>query len=232
VDATSPLFLAINYTAPADACANNLKVYRINPINAFLVNILNAGYVYDDQAESCFSDIASAEYDLANNIMQYDFGQNILAFEVVAANFTESYDVSFKIFGLENDQDANIYWSYTNDFATATLIADGPFFNEVVDGPTVETTEPSTQNGVSIYVWLEVNNNNFEGLADTPITLAVAGVNSANQGNVRWDDCALLVDLNADLSDPSAPDYAGHTLQARPTVLPAGGLNFENQVEP
>lgn len=234
VDATNPLFLAIHYEAPdMIGCADNLKVYRINPINAFLVNILNLGTAgYDIDAESCVSDIESAEYDLANSIMMYDFGQNILAYEVVAANFTESYVLSFRISGLENDQTANIHWSYENDFTTAITLAGGPFFNVTVAGPTVQTFEPNTQNGVSVFVWLEVNNNNYEGLTDTPITLAVAGINSASQPNVRWDACEIPVDLAADLSDPDAPDFAVHTLKARPTVLPAGGLNFEPQVQP
>lgn len=234
VNATNPLFLAIHYEAPdMTGCADNLKVYRINPINAFLVNILNLGSAgYDIDAESCVSDIESAVYDLVNSEMMYDFGQNILAYEVVAANFTESYTLSFRILGMEDDQTANIYWSYENDFTTATLLAGGPFFNATVVGPTVETFEPSTQNGVSVFVWLEINNNNYEGLNDTPITLAVAGINSANQPNVRWDACEIPVDLAAAIGDPNAPDYALHTLKARPTVLPAAGLNFEPQVQP
>jgi hypothetical protein len=233
VDDDNPLFLAINYTAADTNCANNLKVYRINPVNAFLVNVLNIGASgYDEDAESCFSDIESAEYDLTNNIMMYDFGQNILAYEVVAANFTDYYDLSFRIEGLQNDQDATIYWNYQNDFATADSITGGPFGNGIVTGPNVFTTEPNTSAGVSVFVWLEVNNNNFEGLNDTPITLAVAGVNSANESNVRWDDCSIPVDLAADFTDPGAPDNATHVLNSRPNVLPGGGLNFENQVQP
>lgn len=234
IDDVSPLFLGIHYTAdPASGCSDNLKVYRINPINAFLVNVLNLGAAaYGEEVESCFSDIESAEYDLANNIMMYDFGQNILAYEVIAANFTDSYDLSFRIEGLEPDQDANIYWNYENDFSTATLLAGGPFSNGIVAGPNVTTDETNTSGGVSVFVWLEVNNNNFEGLQDTPITLAVSGVNEANETCIRWDDCAVLVDLAADFGEPNAPDFATHVLQARPTVLPDGGLNFENQVQP
>lgn len=229
VDSDNPLFLALNYSTFDTGCANNLKVFRLNPINAFMVNILNVDAAgYDEDVASCFSDIKSAEYDLANSIMVYDFGQNMLAFEVVAANFTDFYDVSFRIEGLQPEQDANIYWSYSNDFAGATQLAAGPFGNGIVQGPTVLTEEPSTQNGVSVFVWLEVNNNNFEGLSDTPITLAVAGLNSANQSNIRWDDCSILVSLTADLGDPNAPDFANHILQSRPTVLPADGLTFEN----
>jgi len=232
VDATNPLFVAIHYTAPASGCADNLKVYRINPMNAFLVNIMNLGTAYDLGQESCVSEIESAEYNLATSMMEYDFGSNLLPFEVIAANFTGSYDLSFRILGLQTGQNANIYWSYVNDFSGANLLPGGPFFNQEVAGPTITTNEPSTANGVSIYVWLEVNHNNFEGLADVPITLAVAGLNAANQGNIRWNDCAILVDLSADLAASNAPDYAVHTLKARPTVTPGPGLNFEPQTQP
>jgi hypothetical protein len=234
IGVATPLFVAINYTADQESgCANNFKVYRINPINAFLVNILNLDSPgYDETIESCFSDIESAEYNLTENVMMYDFGRNLLAFEVVAANFTDFYTVSFRIEGLQNDQDANIYWAYINDFEEAELIEDGPFGNGIIEGPTVITTEPGTGDGVSIYVWLEVNNNNFEGLNDTEISLAVAGVNSANVANIRWDDCSIPVSLGANFGESNAPDYATHILKARPTITPSVGLNFESQIEP
>jgi hypothetical protein len=81
-------------------------------------------------------------------------------------------------------------------------------------------------------VWLEVNNNNFEGLNDTEISLAVAGVNSANVANIRWDDCSIPVSLGANFGESNAPDYATHILKARPTITPSVGLNFESQIEP
>lgn len=229
----NPLFLAVNYTAPASGCANNLKVYKINPVNAFLVNIRNvAAAAYGDLAESCFSNIASASYNTATDSMEYNFGTNLLPFEVVSANFTDSCSISFRIAGLQPDQNANIHWSYTTDINDAALLPGGPFSNGIVQGPTITTSVPSTEDGVSIYVWLEVNNNNFEGLTDTPITLAVAGQNSANQSCVRWNNCGTQVILAAAFNEPEAPDFATHTLRARPTVTPGGGLNFINQVEP
>ncbi len=231
ISANNPLFLALNYTAGDAGCANNLKAFKINPINAFLVNVLNVGApAYGDEIEECFSDIASAEYDPLSDLMVYDYGKNLLAFEVVAANFTEQYELSLRIEGLQPGQDANVYWSYSNDFLTATVIPDGPFGNEIIEGPTVETDEVNTGLGVSVYVWLEVNNNNYEGLNDTPITLAVAGLNSANQANIRWDDCGIAVNLAAAAFNlPNAPDYATAVLKARPTVTPGAGLNFIGQ---
>jgi hypothetical protein len=232
VDASNPLFVVIEYTADATNCSsNNMKVYRIQPINAFVMNVLNLGLDFGALAEQCYDEVQDAEYDLANNIMVYDFGENVMAFEVIAANFTGSYTPSFRIDGIQNGQEVEVLWSYTNDFSTGislgTILAD-----DIVAGTPVSTDVTNTSLGVSIFVWLVVSHNNYEGLDNDPITFAVAGVNSASQPNVRWDDCNIAVVLAADLSDPSAPDYAIHTLQARPTVTPGAGLDFELQTTP
>lgn len=231
VDAANPLFVVIEYAADATACSNNMKVYRLHPTNAFVMNVMNLGLDYDITTESCYDEVQSAEYDLANDIMVYDFGENVMAFEVIAANFTGSYTPSFRINGIQNGQDVEVLWSYTNDIGTGsslgTISADG-----IVNGTVVTTDETDTSEGVSIYVWLVISHNNYEGLDDDPITFAVAGVNSANQPNVRWNDCDIEVDLTADLTANNAPDYAEHTLQARPTVTPEPPLQFEPQTTP
>ena len=231
VDPGNPLFVVIEYAADATACSNNMKVYRIHPINAFVMNVVNLGLAFDTPTQQCYDLVQSAEYDLANDIMVYDFGQNVMPFEVIAANFTGSYTPSFRIDGIQNGQVVEVLWSYTNDIGTGTSLgtisADG-----IVNGTAVSTTLTDTSTGVSIYVWLVVSHNNYEGLTNDQITFAVAGLNSASQPNVRWNDCDIEVDLTADLAAPNAPDYAMHTLQARPTVTPGAGLNFEPQTTP
>jgi hypothetical protein len=231
VDAANPLFVVIEYTADATDCSNNLKVYRIHPINAFVMNVLNLGLDFDLATESCYDEVQSAEYDLANDIMAYDFGQNVMAFEVIAANFTGSYTPSFRIDGIQLGQEVEVLWSYTNDISTGitlgTITADG-----IVNGTAVSTTITDTSAGVSIYVWLVISHDIYEGLTDDTITFAVAGINSANQPNVRWNDCNIEVDLTADLAAVDAPDYAVHTLEARPTVTPEPPLIFEPQTTP
>lgn len=227
IDNDNPLFVVIEYTQAGDCTNNNMKVYRIRPVNAFQVNIRNLGRDYDaNDHASCFDDVQSASYNLTSGEVEYDFGMNRLAFEVVAANFTDSYTPSFLLTGLINNQTAELFWSYTNDFATATSL--GAITNgSALEGAEVTTNESNTELGVSIYVWVEVSHNDFEGLADTPITLAVAGLNAANQPNVRWNDCSIDVNLLASLGETNAPDFATHTLNPRPTIESVDPLNFE-----
>jgi hypothetical protein len=227
VDDDNPLFVVVEYETPEGGCSNNMKAYKISPVNAFLVNIVNHGLGYDIPDQSCFSEISSATWN--GNEMQYDFGTNVLAFEVIAANFTVSYDLNFRIEGLEPDQQAQIYYSGTDDFQNATSYG-GLVGNGIVAGPTITTNEEDTSAGVSIFVWLEIHNYNFEGLADIPITLAVAGENTAGQPNVRWEDCLIAVNIN-ELYENNGPDYATHTLQSRPTITPESG-EFVPQIEP
>jgi hypothetical protein len=150
---------------------------------------------------------------------------------VIAANFTGSYTPSFRIDGIQLGQEVEVLWSYTNDISTGitlgTITADG-----IVNGTAVSTTITDTSAGVSIYVWLVISHDIYEGLTDDTITFAVAGINSANQPNVRWNDCNIEVDLTADLAAVDAPDYAVHTLEARPTVTPEPPLIFEPQTTP
>lgn len=225
----NPLFVVLHYTAPATDCADNLKVYRLEPANAFQVNVLNLGGTYSTPVESCISNMLSAEYDLANSCMINDYGIDTLAYEVVAAYFTGGYTPSFRVDGIQVGQDVDVRWSYSNDITTSalagTLSADGVI---TLSSP-VTTALPSTEDGVSIYVWLVVNHNNYEGLADTPLTFAAAGTNLANQPNVRWDNCTIEVDILAALSAADGPDYGIHTLNPRPTVTGTTGGGFETE---
>lgn len=216
---TEPLFVVLHYTAPTTACADNLKVFRIDPVNAFLVNVLNLGSTYGTEVSSCFSDMASASYDLANSCVTYNYGENTLAYEVVAANFTGGYTPSFRVDGIQAGQSVEIFYDYDNDITGAisagTLTADGV----ITLAAPVSTTATNTSLGVSLYVWLVIDNGTYEGINDTPITFAAAGENLAGEPNVRWNDCTIEVDITADLADANAPDYGVHTLNARPEVI-------------
>jgi len=221
-----PLFVAIKYDAPPTGCADNFKVFRIDPVNAFMVNVMNTGGAYSTPVASCYDNVATATYDLNNNCMNYDYGVDTLAYEVVAANFTGSYTPSFRVDGIRPGQSVDVTWSYTNNSTTGiplgTLAADG-----IVPGTLVTTALQNTADGVSIYVWLVVHNLTYEGLSNDPLTLAAAGLNAANEPNVRWDDCNVNVDLTAPLAASNGPDFGVHTLNARPDVTPAGGEVFE-----
>ena len=208
---TSPLFVVTEYSGPT--CSNNLKVMQILPLNAFTVDIMNLKYDdgtalgYDTPDTQCFSDVASATFSAG--AIDYDFGINYLYYEVVAANFTDEYDLTFQISNLQNNQTASIDWGYvkgTYDQSVGLVTNGTPSAAQ-----TIETNATDTSNGVSIYVRVTVNNNDFEGLANTNITLSVDAVDSANNPDVSHTDC----------NDNAAyADAATQTLNARPTVTP------------
>lgn len=218
--ATDPptLFVVVEYTAPTTACANNLKVYPIRPINAFVVDIMNMTQAptplpagYGTLVEQCFDEVQSAVYvPGVNGSVDYDFGTNVMYFEVVAANFTGSFTPSFNITGLIGDQTADLDWgvtvgAYGNNLATGVG-------NGIVAGTPVTTTLTNTSAGVSIYVRLTIHNNDTEGLALTPVTLAV----DATTGTAP----DLIDDVNnaTCVLNTAYQDLAVQNLQARPTV--------------
>lgn len=229
VTPANPLFVVVNYTAdPLTGCNNNLKVFRIEPVNAFMVNVLNLGGSYSAPVSSCYDTVFAASYDLTNSCMIYDYGTDTLKYEIVAANFTTSYTPSFRVDGIQAGTSVDVAWNYVPNSTTATvlgtLVVDG-----IIAGTPVTTTLPNTSTGVSIYVFLIVHNQVHEGITNDPVTLAAAGLNLASEPNVRWDDCLIDVDLTAPLAAANGPDYGIHTLNARPELnenMP-GGETFE-----
>jgi hypothetical protein len=210
--------VVVEYEAQAPDCANNMKVYPIRPINAFTVDIRNiedatsVPLAYDVTDDQCFPGVQSAQWvpnPAPNGSIDYDFGINYLYFEVIAANFTGSFTPSFRLSGLIGDQTADVDWgvaigAYGNNIATGVGNGDIP-------GPAVTTASTNTSAGVSIYVRVTVHNNDTEGLAAVPISLAVDAVNAAGQDDVLHTDCSL----NAVFAD-----IATQSLNLRPTVSP------------
>jgi len=206
VDATHPLFVVVDYTAPAAGCANNMKVFQIIPKNGFIVDIYNLDQakinpVWNTPFSTCVSSIASATY--TGGAIVTNYGTNFLYFEVVAANFNAKWTPAFSVSGTQAGQTSVIEWSYDNTFST-------------IQTGDVLTSLTNTSPGVSIFVRVTVNNGTYEGLTDTPVTLTVNGT-SDGLADVTNSDCALT-----SLTD----DQAIQTLKARPTVTaaPATGL--------
>jgi hypothetical protein len=212
---TTPTFVVVQYDAPAAGCANNLKVYKIDPINGFTVDILNldasqAPLSYGTPFSTCVSNIESAQY--SGGAIVTDYGTNVLYFEVVAANISGTWTPSLVASGMQPGQSAVVEWAYElADFATPALVH--PAGDVVTIDPSV--TNPAL--GASIFVRVTVDNGTHEGLADVPITLTANGTDQFGNPDVINDDCA-----NTSVTD----DIAIQTLKARPTVTAGGTLNF------
>jgi hypothetical protein len=218
-DATHPTFVAVAYDDATNSCANNLKVYQIDPINGFTVDIANmVGTTtsnYGDVVSSCVSDVASAIWN--GNTLIYNYGTTTLTYEVVAANFTDYFIPTFQLSGLNSTESATIEWRYKSDFSgseglSATSITNGTYTS--TENALVGSTVSDTSTGVSIFVRLVISHNASERITANPITLAVDARNAQNQ----WDV------VNADCSQTTAfEDTAVHNLNPRPAVTPTLG---------
>jgi hypothetical protein len=203
-----PTFVSVYYTNDP-LCNDNLKVFQVEPINAFMVDITNVENVslaslgYGAAEDQCYDQVQDASW--AGGVMTYDYGTNILYFEVVASNFSGTWTPTFTLTGLQGTQAAAIEWDYTTAFAAPVTVTSG-----VASGTDVTTDATNTSNGVSIFVRVTVDNLTWEGLGNDDIALAVTGTNSAGQRDVLATDCTADATL--------ASNTATQTLDLRPTL--------------
>lgn len=220
----APTFVVVQYDATSPSCANNLKVYQINPINGFTVDIKNmdqakASLAYGASCLFCVSNIASSRYDAATKAIVTDYGTNVMYFEVVAANFTVGYTPSFQVSGLQTGQTVTSLELYTDAAFTSAPIAtslSGGAYSPAAQ-VTIDPTVTNTTSGVSLYVKLTIANGIYETLADLPITLAVNGTNASGEKDVVNTSCNTQTDYE---------DTAIQTLTKRPSVTPMTGTTF------
>ena len=230
VDATNPLFMVLDYKGPGTpTCANNLKAYQLLPKNAFTVDVLNVKssdlttfLAYGTTDVQCYADIASAKYDVPSAKMVYDYGVNKTYYEVVAANFTDSFTPSFKLSGLNTGQSVLVEWTSDRTFAigwsalgAAQNATTGTALNFA--GTVVNTAATNTTTGVSIYMRVTITNGLYEGLNDDTIALAVEAVNASGDADIDNATCAA--------PGTTFEDVATQTLNKRPTLtsdIPAG----------
>lgn len=220
--ATKPTFVAVNTDG---TCANNFDAWELVPLKAFTVDIrnvensANTPLAFDAPDNQCIDQVRGAVYNAGT--IQYNFGTNVLYYEVIAANFTTSWTPTFNISGLGNGQTALLEWSYTNTFAS--IVGTGTITNTAALTTVKADVDPSVTNtttGVSIYVRVTVSNNTYEGINPTSITLTVDGVNSVGD----WDIENNTLTAAGPACNPGAlndkMDAATQVLDPRPTVTP------------
>lgn len=220
-------------------CADNIKVYEINPIINFTVDITNIdatgkGMAWDKDTSTCVSLVQSATYTGGNLVMNY--GTNTIYFEVAAANFVKDFTPTFTLMGgLSGVQTAvvSLHASYT-DAVAGTLIYPGATTNWATGAAPWATGHQFTAantadvaRGVSLIVKVVITNSTEESLIANPFILAVDARDNTNTG--IWDmedaDCTVL----ADAADQY--DRAEHIVKPRPTIIGAN-IPDSNTAEP
>ncbi|MEI7829230.1 MAG: hypothetical protein WCI31_05650 [Prolixibacteraceae bacterium] len=213
-----PYFLVIHYKGTNGMLceAMNLKVYKIEPFNAFTVDLTNIGNSLDlgldgsnkaVENKLCAKDIASVSFD--GTKMIYDYGVNELVFKIVAANFSGGWMPYVKVSGLAGTQSIeSIEWSETSSFTGTNLFTN----SSNVWSPGNKVTAPSdnmTENGKTIYLKIAIKNNDYEGTADTPIILSLNGITDDGDEDVHFGD---------GLADGYTNDIATQIILARPSI--------------
>lgn len=223
----SPTYVAVYFKA-TDGCSDNFKVWELDPINGFTIDILaidpDAVTTAPDFAvvpETCLDMVESATY--ASGAMVYDYGDNYLYFEIVASNFSGSFVPTAVLTGFLGTQTATSY-EYTTDLPSAW----GPTsWAPFVSGTTsITTADTDTKDGVSVFLRILIDHNNFEGIAGQTLTLTADAQNAQGEWDVVNDTC---VDPGAaDLNDTSTTKFT-----ARPSVtdpaMPAPNVIPGNQ---
>lgn len=210
-----PTFVAVHYQSTDANCADNFRVWEIDPIVAFTVDIKNieneAGTIlgYDGVEDQCFDIVRGATY--GGGTMTYNFGIQYLYFEVVAANFSASWTPTFTLTGLNGVQTSVIEYTTTPPPFTAAT----QWFT--IGAVPTDVTETSL--GVSIYVRVTITNNNYEGTGPQTINLAVDGQNSVGNWDVINETCA-------ETTGADQADLATQTLLPRPTLTPDAPTPF------
>lgn len=191
LDPTEYLFVGIlveNTDATLGCTTNNLKIYRIEPLHAFSLDIANVlpdgtilGDDYGTNIDKCISDVVSATYDPINDEIDYDFGEDTLFYAVAAANFSGSWELKAQLAGLTvPSQTTTITWGYTFATADAFIVAPAGSVNGIFTaGDAVVAQDPSGTvgpDGEIIYIMMVVDHANlFEGIATSQYTLSVNG---------------------------------------------------------
>lgn len=209
---TNPVLLVMYVEGTGDTCADNLKVYKIEPKNAFALEIANLDPTTGTTAgananSSCVSKVESASFDGTN--MVYDYGENYLYFIVNAANFNTSWTPSFLVEGLDGTyQTAEVSYAKSNTLTTwlSTTETAGTFTGETAVTPLAGTDVG--KDGECIVVRVKVDHSKYELIADQPITLKVDGVTADGQKDVQAD-CTEASDM---------ADSSTQTILKRPTI--------------
>ena len=212
-DAAQPVFVVIYVENNDGTCTTqNMKVYQIEPVNAFTLDIANVeqtGTVeaYGATYSTCVSNIASAIYDGTVGALGviYDFGTDYLFFTVTAANFTTSWDMSLTVTGITGTQAiTNVDWAYNNAPTTwAAFTLGTPSTVNVQTGSTVGIA------GECILIRVTIAHNKEEVLLPQTITVAVDGVTNVTLPDLHHVD---------GVADGFTNDLALHIMKPRPTI--------------
>ena len=237
-DPANPVFVVIQVksTVAGECSPNNLKVYKIIPVNAFSLDIANVGAdrttvsPYSTTINRCLSDMVSSFYDVADDQVKTDFGVDYLYFVVTAANFSTSWRPSVTLSGIAAGETVTaVEWFRPTDAAFATAEAMPLVGAEYVATNPVTVLDPTGSvgpagEGIVIRVTIDHTNGAsiYEGIADETITMAVDGktllASATPLGDVHFSATIPIANALCGKEDAYQFDMATQVLKARPDI--------------
>lgn len=197
-----------NPTTGATCANDNIKVWKIEPRNAFTIEVRNVSEPHDptnsstiNEIDVCYGAVKSATYNQATNKVDYDYGEQKLYYEFIAANYDKNFKPKFKVEGLDPKQEVTLKWTVDGGALTnGTLVNIGT--NNEFELPEIQAdTNADPANGVSVYLELTIANKTFEGIADNKITLkADATTGARNLKDVDNTTCKERGDFTVEVS--------------------------------
>lgn len=213
---TTKFYLVVNYMNTG--CTDNLKAYKITPINLFQILVENINSTGGAYADICRSNVVSATLD-GSELITYNYGENALYLKITANYFTTSWTPKIDMTALNASLSSpqvvkSIEWSLnttftgTGNFNLTTGVATANVPDKAADGITSGTDE-------FIYVKIIVTDGKFEGTGDQNIALNVSATDAFTNPDVDKDASC------ADIPAANDPDKVVQVLKARPTITSA-----------
>jgi len=202
-------YLVVQYTT---ACTNNVKPWRITPMNLFQIAVENvnaAGSTYADICRVPYVDVLIG----ADDKVTYNFGENALYLKVTANNFTGSWTPTVNIAALSASLTSpqtikSIEWSLTttftgvSNFNLTSGVATATVPDKLGDNITTGTDE-------FVYIKVIITDDKFEGLAEQSFAFNLSATDMAGNPDVDVDAACATVAEN---------DNVIQKLKARPAM--------------
>jgi hypothetical protein len=177
-------YLVVKYTTD---CTNNIRPWRITPINFFQIaveNVNSAGSTYADICRVPFVDAVIG----ADDKVTYDYGENAFYLKVTANNFTGSWTPKVNIAALQAPLTApqtikSIEWSLNTTFTGASNfdLATGVATMVVPDKDADNVTSGTDE---FVYIKVVLTDGKFEGTASQSLAFNLSATDVAGNPDV------------------------------------------------
>jgi hypothetical protein len=210
-------YVVVKYVATSTAgCdVDNIKVFKIEPVNMFQLDLKNVLSDGTDMTgtDICTSNIVGATITEGTTPkIAYNYGVTNLYIKVSAKNFKGDWTLLLDRDNIVSKaagagESAKLYWGSTASTTTTEIPAAA---TSVSIAEAAGHTDPTS--AMDIYLKLEVTHNTFEGLTPETFDFTINATDKGGNPDVASTDCSTS------LTD----DKVSQTILARPTVANNG----------